>query len=103
MNLPEPQPRPQQQPSAEPSAPPSWFEKLSYVLYILMSIEVGIFLLVYPWLGNLWSQNFFFQLIPEWRPLFMNNYFRGAISGLGVLNLYIGAWHTLNLRRVLFH
>lgn len=96
-------PAPSQPPAPQqPEAPYTWLEKLSYVLYVLMSIEVGIFLLVYPWIGTMWSQNYFFHLLPEWRPFFMNNYFRGAVSGLGVLNLYIGAWHTLHLRRVLF-
>jgi hypothetical protein len=95
-------------PAALPQEPPpeaasyTWFEKLSYLLYVLMSIEVGIFLLVYPWIGTLWSQNYFFHLVPDWRPFFLSNYFRGGVSGLGLLNLYIGAWHTLNLRRVLF-
>ncbi|MGC8760623.1 MAG: hypothetical protein ACP5UT_12820 [Bryobacteraceae bacterium] len=95
---------PAQTPPSAPGSqgePLTWFEKLSYLLYVLMSLEVGLFLLVYPWLGNLWSQNFFFDLVPEWRPIFLNNYVRGAVSGLGVLNLYIGAWHTRNLRRVL--
>lgn len=98
----DPAPAPQHQTPTTEAASWTRFEKLSYVLYVLMSLEVGIFLLVYPWIGTLWSQNYFFQLVPEWRPLFMSNYVRGAVSGLGVLNLYIGAWHALHLRRVLF-
>jgi hypothetical protein len=82
----------------------SRFEKLSYVLYVLMSIEVGVFLLVYPWYadGQFWAQNYFVKSVPEWRPVLLSNYFRGAVSGLGVLNLLIGAFHTLALRDVLF-
>ena len=42
------------------------------------------------------------RLVPDWHPFFMSNYFRGAISGLGVINLFISASHTLRLRAVLF-
>lgn len=100
MTAPTP-PAPQPSPSQE-AVSYTWLEKLSYFLYVLMSLEVGVFLLVYPWIGSMWSQNYLFELVPEWRPFFLNNYFRGAVSGLGVLNLYIGAWHVPNLRRVLF-
>jgi hypothetical protein len=80
----------------------SWFDKFSYVVFILLTLEVGLFLLLYPWMNHAWSQNFFFHLSPQWRPLFLSNYFRGAVSGLGVLNLYISAAHLLRLRLVLF-
>ena len=88
----------------EPVSELTRFEKLSYVLYVLMSIEVGVFLLVYPWYndGQFWAQNYFVKSVPEWRPVLLSNYFRGAVSGLGVLNLLIGAFHTLALRDVLF-
>jgi hypothetical protein len=92
-------------PQAAPPAPRNgwtWFDKFSYVVYILFTLEVGLFLLIYPWMQPVWSQNFLFHLSPEWRPMFMSNYFRGAISGLGVVNLYISAAHLLRLRSVLF-
>lgn len=93
--------------SPPPSPPPpqerlTWFEKLSYAVFCLFTLEVGLFLLLYPWMHPIWSQNFFFHLVPEWHPVFMSNYFRGAVSGLGVLNLVISASHTLRLPRVLF-
>jgi hypothetical protein len=95
---------PQPPPQAPQPAPQglSWFDKFSYVVFILLSLEVGLFLLIYPWMNPIWGQNFFFHLSPQLHPLFMSNYFRGAISGLGVLNLYISAVHTLRLRSVLF-
>ncbi len=80
----------------------SWFDKFSYVIFCLFTLEVGLFLLIYPWMNPIWSQNFLFHLSPELHPFFMSNYFRGAVSGLGVLNLYISAAHTLRLRQVLF-
>lgn len=96
MSLSHPSPAP-----APPRVRLNWFDKFSYITYCLFTLEVGLFLLVYPWLPAVWSQNFFFHLVPEWRPLFMSNYFRGAVSGLGVINLFISASHTLRLRQVL--
>lgn len=93
---------PPQAPQTASNGSLTWFDKFSYVIYILFTLEVGLFLLIYPWMHPIWSQNFLFHLSPEFHPLFMSNYFRGAISGLGVINLYISAAHTLRLRSVLF-
>ncbi|MFZ5927138.1 MAG: hypothetical protein ACOYX1_06780 [Acidobacteriota bacterium] len=95
------QPPPQPSPAARNGL--SWFDRFSFVIYVLFTLEVGLFLLIYPWIHPLWSQNFLFHLSPQWHPLFMSNYFRGAVSGLGVLNLYISAAHALRLKSVLFH
>lgn len=94
----------QSPPQASPAARNglSWFDRFSYVIYVLFTLEIGLFLLIYPWMHPIWSQNFLFHLSPQWHPLFMSNYFRGAISGLGVLNLYISAAHALRLKDVLF-
>ncbi len=95
-------PQPAPPPPPEPGERLNWFNKFSYVVYCVFTLEVGLFLLIYPWMQPVWSQNFLFHLVPEWHPFFMSNYFRGAVSGLGVLNLLISASHTLRLRRVLF-
>lgn len=94
------QPPPQASPNARNGL--SWFDKFSYVIYVLFTLEIGLFLLIYPWMHPIWSQNFLFHLSPQWHPLFMSNYFRGAVSGLGVLNLYISAAHALRLKDILF-
>ncbi len=94
--------QPPPQPAPAPRNGLTWFDKFSYVIFILFALEVGLFLLIYPWMHPIWSQNFLFHLSPHWHPLFMSNYFRGAISGLGVLNLYISAAHALRLRDILF-
>lgn len=67
------------------------FKKLSFYLYIFYCFEIGIFLLVAPWLlPQIWEQNYFFFLAPWLKSLFLSGYFRGAISGLGLLNISLG-------------
>jgi hypothetical protein len=75
-----------------------WYHKMSAVLFITFCMEIGLFLLIFPWTGY-WDTNFFSALIPDWRQYWDNMYVRGAISGFGVLDLYIGFVEILRLRR----
>ena len=65
-----------------------WYDKLLGLLFAILCFEMGIFLLAFPW-SAYWARNFFSWMSPEWRDLWMNPYFRGAVSGIGLLNLYL--------------
>jgi len=63
-------------------------------LGILVCLEVGIFLLVVPWSQH-WTGNLLLGFYPALRPLYLSHFLRGAISGLGLLNLWFafrGVW-----------
>jgi hypothetical protein len=53
---------------------------------------------LYPWTG-FWESNYFSALVPEWHGYWENPYVRGAVSGLGVVNLYISLVEIARLRR----
>lgn len=53
-------------------------------------IEAGLVLLFVPWLG-LWDHNYFVTSGPHLRAFLGNPFLRGAVSGLGVVNLMAGA------------
>lgn len=72
--------------------------KFGAVLYCLFCFAIGLFLLVYPWMPG-WDRNSIFQLRPEWTGLLTSVQFRGAVSGLGILNLFAAVSETLSLRR----
>jgi len=59
------------------------------ILYILYSVEAGIFLLCLPWM-SFWDTNFITYLYPQILPVITNPYFKGAVLGLGVVNIVIG-------------
>jgi len=80
------------------TALPGWVEKAGAVLFCVFCLEIGLFLLVYPWLES-WRTNYLVQWQPEWRPLLTSHEFRGALSGLGILNLFIGLYEIVGLRR----
>jgi hypothetical protein len=106
MMPPEPSPRGALPAAHEPSSGPvpverpayRWYQKLSAVLVVTFCLEIGLFLLVFPWTGY-WANNYFSTLAPQWRQFWMNAYFRGVISGLGIVNLYIAFVEILRLRR----
>jgi len=69
-----------------------------FVLYVLYCLEVGIFLLVYPWM-RLWDQNFLLQYSAYLRVVLLNDFVRGAVSGLGIANLILGAWEVAHFQQ----
>lgn len=50
-------------------------------------LEVGLLLILIPW-SAFWDHNYFADASPLVRGAITNNYVRGAVSGLGLLNVY---------------
>lgn len=69
--------------------------KITVIVYILICFEVGILLLILPW-TQYWEDNVFLYFITgklnaPWIQTFLTSgYMRGAITGLGVLNILAG-------------
>jgi hypothetical protein len=75
-----------------------WYHKLSAVLLVVFCFEIGLFLIIFPW-TPFWGTNYFGSLIPQWHDLWDNLYLRGAVSGLGAVNIYIALLELYRLRR----
>jgi hypothetical protein len=75
-----------------------WYHKLSAAVLIALCVEIGFFLLVFPW-SPYWENNYFASKLPALRRYWMNPYWQGAISGLGVVNLLLAAGEVFRLRR----
>jgi hypothetical protein len=82
----------------QPGPRPCWTERAAAVLFALLCLEVGLFLLVYPWTGS-WNWNILIAGNPRWAPMLQSDQFRGAVSGLGILNIFIGVLEAFRLRR----
>ncbi len=65
--------------------------KTFFLLYVFYCFEVGIFLIFYPWMA-LWEQNSLLTHYPVLRTFVLNDFVRGAVSGLGIANLFLGVW-----------
>ncbi len=56
------------------------------LLIIALLVELGLLLIVVPW-SAYWERNYFAQISPSVNALVTNNYVRGAVTGLGAVNL----------------
>jgi len=68
-----------------------------FVLAFLYTL-LGTLLVLLPWLPS-WEQNFFSGTSPAWYSIWMSPYFRGAISGVGVVDLCVSFIELLELLR----
>lgn len=62
---------------------------LNRLLFTAYFLEVGLILIMVPW-SAFWDRNYFAESLPLLRNLIRNDFVRGAVSGIGVLNLIAG-------------
>ncbi len=74
--------------------------RLLTILYIIVCFEMGVLLFIFPWV-SLWGKNFFIDHYP-WVSSIVQNYFvRGAISGIGLADIWLAVYELWRLRREL--
>jgi hypothetical protein len=59
------------------------------VAFILFCFEIGLFLMFVPW-SALWEHNVLLAYSFRLRGLLLNNFVRGGVSGLGVIDIFLG-------------
>jgi len=85
--------------------------RLSVIVYIILCFQVGIILTVLPWVqhgwlgGALsdWGNNYFLLFASHkmgygLQRVISSGWVRGAVSGLGMLNILMGAWELMHFR-----
>lgn len=72
----------------------------------MICFEIGILLVILPWIPSpSWSENYLLVLAADkvhwpWLALAMKSgYTRGAVTGLGVLNILLGVWEIINFKK----
>jgi hypothetical protein len=68
------------------------------IVYIIYSIEVGIFLIWLPWM-SFWDTNYLTHLFPQIHQVLANPFFKGAVLGLGIANIMIGIHEVIHFRK----
>ena len=56
------------------------------LLLMTCFLEVGLVLTLAPW-SNYWDRNYFAESLPLVRAIATNNFVRGAVTGVGLVNL----------------
>lgn len=75
-----------------------WYRKVLGLCFVMFCFEVGVFLVVFPWL-DFWDTNNLATYSAWLADVWGNPYFRGALSGLGLANIYISFLEILRLIR----
>jgi hypothetical protein len=84
--------------------------RLSVIFYIILCLEIGIVLTVLPWVPHGWlglsdwGNNYFLLLAAHKagygvQRFVATGWVRGAVSGIGILNLGMGLWELINFRQ----
>ena len=84
--------------------------RLTVIFFIILCFEIGIVLTVGPWwphgLLSLsdWGNNYFLLLAAHKagygvQRFVASGWVRGAVSGIGILNLGMGLWELINFRQ----
>ncbi len=81
-----------------------WFQKLSAVVFIIFCLELGLFLIIYPWTDE-WDHNMFAAAVrlAQWNEWWNSPFLKGALSGLGLLNVWVSVAEIFRLRRFSNH
>jgi hypothetical protein len=66
------------------------------LLLVVFFLEIGLVLIVVPW-SAFWDRNYFAQLAPSLGALITNNFVRGAVSGLGLINVSAGVAEIVSI------
>lgn len=76
------------QPGVEDPHPPRRRIRIWQIFLSIFIFEVGLVLVILPW-RDTWYLNYFRQSLPVLEYMWDQDFFRGAISALGAVNLYI--------------
>ncbi len=79
-------------------------EKLTVIFFIILCLLLGFSLMLSPW-SNIWGENYLLAFLSEKSGLqiiysaVISPWVRGAVTGLGVLNLIIAFWEMAHFNQ----
>jgi hypothetical protein len=84
-----------------PPTPPSpvaiWIDRIGLIIKVIFYIELGMLLVVLPWI-RVWTDNNLVLSYPTLRAFLQNNFVRGAVTGIGLVDIWIGIWEAVHYR-----
>lgn len=89
------------QPAPQPPAvaiAPVWLQRLSLFVLVLFCVYLGVLVAILPWWTRVWNHNMWIQSRPALAAVLHNGAVRGVISGLGLLDIWIGISEAVHYR-----
>ena len=77
---------------------PVWLQRFSLFVLVVFCIYLGVIVTVLPWWRPLWDHNLFFTSHPRLWSVLRLGLVRGIISGLGLLDIWIGISEAIHYR-----
>ena len=90
-----PLPGPELAPEDPPKPARTWQRRLLGICFAIFTLEIGLFLIIFPWMDDTWDLNYFNSILPSLQNVWDDPYFRGALTGLGFVNLYIACQEVI--------
>jgi hypothetical protein len=84
--------------SASHSHAPVWLQRMSLVVLVLFCLYIGVLLAVLPWSPRYWDSNTWLLAHPAIFAVARQGWARGLISGLGLLDIWIGVSEAIHYR-----
>lgn len=86
----------------ETSRPPHslarlWMRRVGVLFFVFLCATLGVMLMIVPWRPE-WSDNPLLVPYPALRDVVGSGFARGVVTGLGLLNVWIGFWEALRYR-----
>jgi len=80
------------------AAAPVWLQRLSLFVLVLFCVYLGVLVMILPWWTKVWDHNLFIQSRPALAAVLHNGAVRGLISGVGLLDIWIGVSEAIHYR-----
>jgi len=77
---------------------PLWLQRISLFVLVLFCVYLGVLVMILPWWTRMWDQNLFIESRPALARILHLGGVRGAISGLGLLDIWIGISEAVHYR-----
>jgi hypothetical protein len=74
-----------------------WLRRLGVLFFVFICATIGVMLMIVPWRPE-WSENPLLLSYPTLHDLVASGFTRGLVTGLGLVNVWVGFWEALQYR-----
>ena len=84
--------------TSDQTSAPIWAQRISLFILVLFCVYLGAFMVYLPWWPAAWGKNPFFLAHPRLHAFIDLGPVRGIVSGLGLLDIWIGISEAIHYR-----